>query len=182
MFLIQKQPISLSRKFSAKKADAVGNGVWLMQKCYYCWGNYVYAHRTVESEMSNGRLDDSAAFYWYLLNILHFYSKLWTSVFNISIVTSIKVVNEITLFLKIMYNLNRIFGIILYRSFKQSIYHLMKCSKILHCSFRNKDKCLFTMDFKCHAVAEIIYLLKNICMLYVSWISITNNSIKVILD
>lgn len=45
-----------------KMADGVGNGVWLMQKRYYCWGNYVYVHRTVESEMSNGKLDDSAGF------------------------------------------------------------------------------------------------------------------------
>lgn len=56
---IQNQPIRQSRKFKVKMADGVGNGVWLMQKRYYCWGNYVYVHRTVESEMSNGKLDDS---------------------------------------------------------------------------------------------------------------------------
>lgn len=41
-------------------AEAVANGVWLMQKRYYCWGNYVYVRRTVESEMSNATLNDSA--------------------------------------------------------------------------------------------------------------------------
>lgn len=41
-------------------ADAAGNGVWFMQNNYYCWTNYVCVHRSVESEMSNGKLDDSA--------------------------------------------------------------------------------------------------------------------------
>lgn len=50
---------TMCKSQSENVADAVGNGVWLMQSCYYRWGNYAYAHRIVESEMSNGTQGDS---------------------------------------------------------------------------------------------------------------------------
>lgn len=44
---------------SQNVADAVENGVWFIQSCYYCWGNYACVSGIVESEMSNGMQGDS---------------------------------------------------------------------------------------------------------------------------